>query len=130
MPLGETRMLPAEPDLIAPDGAEVCKLLARAGGNMAHCRLAAGQVARAVRHRSVDEIWFILSDTGAMWQGDASSETVIELVAGLCLTIPCGTAFQFRAGPDQALAAVYVNLPPWPGPDEAESVPGHWPATV
>jgi mannose-6-phosphate isomerase-like protein (cupin superfamily) len=108
----------------------VRKLLARAGGSMAHFRLAAGQVARAVRHRTVDEIWFILSGTGAMWQGDASGETVIELVPGLCLTIPFGTAFQFRAGPDEALTAVAINLPPLPGQNEAEPVPGHWPATV
>jgi len=33
---------------------------------MAHFHLPAGQVSRAVRHRTVEEIWFVLSGRGEM----------------------------------------------------------------
>ncbi|HVZ08830.1 hypothetical protein [Rhodopila sp.] len=65
MDIGATKVLPPDCDVLAPDGAEVRVLLARAGGSMAHFRLPAGQVSRAVRHRTVEEIWYILSGTGA-----------------------------------------------------------------
>lgn len=130
MSLGQTRMLPDAPDLLAPDGSEVRVLLARAGGGMAHFRLAAGQVARAVRHRTVEEIWYVLAGRGQMWQSAGAAEAVFDLVPGLCLTIPVGTSFQFRAAADSELAAVAVTMPPWPGEAEAEPVPGRWPPSV
>jgi len=130
MPLGETRLLPGAPDVLAPDGSEVRLLLARAGGSMAHFRLSASQVARAVRHRGVEEIWYILAGAGTMWQADANGETEIDLVPGLCLTIPAGTSFQFRAADTNDLAAVAITMPPWPGPEEAEFVVGRWPPSL
>ncbi|WP_143266196.1 MULTISPECIES: hypothetical protein [Amycolatopsis] len=48
-----------------------------------------------------------------------------ELTPGACLTIPLGTTFQFRAGPD-GLEVVAATAPPWPGtPDEATPTTGH-----
>ena len=122
--------LPAVRDLLAPDGSEVRVLLSLAGGGMAHFRLAAGQVSRAVRHRSVEEIWYVLSGTGEMWRSHGGRETVSALSAGVCLTIPVGVRFQFRASGDGPLAAVAVTMPPWPGEDEAEAIEGTWQPTV
>src|SRR5271165_5959763 len=51
-----TMTLPDGHDAIAPDGSEVRVLLSLKGGSMAHFRLPAGQVSRAVRHRTVEEI--------------------------------------------------------------------------
>jgi mannose-6-phosphate isomerase-like protein (cupin superfamily) len=119
-------MLPESYDAIAPDGSEVRALLAAKGGSMAHFRLAAGQASRAVRHRTVDEIWFILSGRGEMWRSAGGRDEIAALVPGLCLTIEAGTSFQFRAGAGAPLAAVAVTMPPWPGDDEAEAVAGHW----
>jgi mannose-6-phosphate isomerase-like protein (cupin superfamily) len=48
------------------------------------------------------------------------------LQAGLCLTIPAGTAFQFRASATEPVAAVAVTMPPWPGEEEAVFVQGVW----
>ncbi len=117
-------MLPAAYDVLAPDGSEVRILLSRPGGSMAHFLLPPGQVSKAVRHRSVEEIWYILAGQGEMWRSDTG---VVALSSGICLTIPAGTAFQFRTLGTEALTAVAVTMPPWPGPDEAEYVEGAWP---
>ena len=128
MSLGDALVLPEHPDVLAPDGSEVRILLARAGGSMAHFRLPPHQTSHPVRHRSVEEIWFILTGTGEMWQSDGVAETIIPLRPNLCLTIPARTAFQFR-NTDEPLSAVAITMPPWPenAEDEATVVPGAWP---
>jgi mannose-6-phosphate isomerase-like protein (cupin superfamily) len=130
MTTGSTMTLPADRDVLAPDGSEVRVLLSLAGGSMAHFQLAAGQVSRAVRHRSVEEIWYVLSGAGEMWRSHGGREDVAALSAGVCLTIPVGVRFQFRAAEGGPLAAVAVTMPPWPGDHEAEAVPGKWQPTV
>jgi mannose-6-phosphate isomerase-like protein (cupin superfamily) len=122
--------LPEAHDVIAPDGSEVRVLLALNGGSMAHFRLAAGQVSHAVRHRTVEEIWFILSGGGEMWRSAGGEEAVTVLAPGTCLAIEAGTCFQFRAFADAPVAAVAVTMPPWPGEDEADLVEGKWPGAV
>lgn len=124
-----TKALPAAYDVLAPDGSEVRVLLALAGGSMAHFLLPAGRTSRAVRHRTVEEIWYVLAGGGEMWRARDGREDVVPLVPGTCLTIPVGTAFQFRAGA-AALAAVAVTMPPWPGAEEAEFCDGVWEATA
>ncbi len=123
------RMLPATPDLFAPDGSEVRLLLTRPGGSMAHFRLHPGDVSKAVVHRTVEELWFILDGAGEMWRDSGTEVTVTPLTPGLCLSIPVGTRFQFRCLGDQALAAVAVTMPPWPGEGEAVFVEGPWSPT-
>jgi mannose-6-phosphate isomerase-like protein (cupin superfamily) len=130
MPDFATRQLPQAPDVLAPDGSEVRVLLAGRHGSMAHFRLRAGQVARAVRHRTVEEIWYVLSGHGEMWRSFAGRDETTALAAGLCLTIPAGTAFQFRASDNERLDAIAVTMPPWPGEDEAEICPGPWPPNL
>ncbi|HET6607451.1 MAG TPA: cupin domain-containing protein [Rhodopila sp.] len=124
--IGETRSLPDDLDVLAPDGSEVRILLARPGGSMAHFRLPQGQVSQAVRHRSVEEIWYVLSGSGEMWQSDSAASATFPLRAGVCVTIPVGAAFQFRSLGSEALTAVAVTMPPWPGDAEAEPVAGPW----
>jgi mannose-6-phosphate isomerase-like protein (cupin superfamily) len=64
----ETKQLPAAADAVAPDGSEVRVLLSLAGGSMAHFELPPGRTSKAVAHRTVDEIWFVLSGRGEMWR--------------------------------------------------------------
>jgi len=104
-------------------------LLRLAGGSMAHFQLRPRQVSRAVTHRTVDEIWYVVAGHGEMWRRQGARETVEPLGAGVCLTIPLGTHFQFRALGDEPLAAVAITMPPWPGPYEAVEVPGPWPSS-
>jgi mannose-6-phosphate isomerase-like protein (cupin superfamily) len=121
--------LPNERTVVAPDGSDVRVLLALSGGGMAHFELGAGRVSQAVTHRTVEELWFILAGAGQMWRKQGDREEVVALAPGLCLTIPLGTHFQFRASPGAPVSAVAVTMPPWPGADEAVAVPGRWPAT-
>ena len=123
-----TIALPTAPDLAAPDGSEVRLLAGMRGGTMAHFRLHPGQISRAVRHRTVEEIWYILAGEGAMWRDCDGQTEITPLTPGLSLTIPVGTAFQFRAGAG-GLAAVAITMPPWPGANEAVFVPGPWEGT-
>lgn len=122
----ETKVLPAAPDAIAPDGSEVRLLPTLKAGGMAHFSLAPGKTAKAVRHRTVEEIWYVLAGEGEMWRSDGKDEQVVRLSKGVSLTIPVGTAFQFRSNGDVPLEIVGVTMPPWPGPDEAEFVEGAW----
>ena len=118
--------LPAVRDVVAPDGSDVRILLRLAGGSMAHFELAGGQTSRAVLHRSVDEIWYVLRGRGEMWRSHAAQEAIVPLEPGTCLSIPVGTRFQFRSLGDGPLSAVAVTMPPWPGEDEAIEVSGAW----
>ena len=121
-----TTVLPAAATALAPDGCEVRVLLGVPGGSMAHFALAAGQVARAVRHRTVEEIWYVLGGTGELWRSRDGIEEIVRLEAGVCATIPCGTAFQFRALPASSVSVLAVTMPPWPGAEEAELLAGPW----
>ena len=97
---------------------------------MAHFELASGRTSRAVVHRTVEEIWYILSGCGEMWRKQGEQQEVIALVPGVCLTIPVGTHFQFRSSATEAVSVVAVTMPPWPGNGEAVFVPDYWPSNV
>jgi mannose-6-phosphate isomerase-like protein (cupin superfamily) len=125
-----TQRLPVEYDAVAPDGSRVRVLLALRGGSMAHFELPPGQTSTAVTHRSVEEIWFFLSGRGEMWRKQEGQEEIVAIESGVCLTIPLGTHFQFRSFGDEALAALGVTIPPWPGEGEAVLVQGKWKPTV
>jgi len=60
----ETKRLPLTPDVVAPDGSDVRVLARTERGSMAHFELAPGRASAAIRHRTVDEIWFVLSGRG------------------------------------------------------------------
>jgi len=121
-----TKMLPDKPDITAPDGAGVRILLDLEGGSMAHFELQPDQTTKAVAHRTVEEIWYVVAGQGEMWRKQAQHEEVVDLVPGVCLTIPVGTHFQFRSPGRKPLAAVAVTMPPWPGDQEAAIVAGRW----
>ncbi|MEV5378913.1 hypothetical protein B7P34_05395 [Streptosporangium nondiastaticum] len=115
-------------EVTAPDGATVRPLCSLPGtASSAQFELGPQQVSKAVSHVSVEEIWFITAGTGEMWRRQRGREEITALEPGVCLTIPLGTAFQFRAG-SGGLRAAAVTIPPWPegNPDEARSEAGRW----
>ena len=120
----DTQKLPTTPDVTAPDGSDVRILLGLQGGGMAHFELQPGQTSKVVAHRTVEEIWFFLAGRGQMWRRQNDREEIVAVESGVCLTIPLGTHFQFRALGDEPLAAIAVTMPPWPGEDEAYPVEG------
>jgi mannose-6-phosphate isomerase-like protein (cupin superfamily) len=105
-------------------------LLGLSGGGLAHFRLAAGDTSVPIRHRTVEEIWYVLSGNGQMWQHDGAEESILDLGPGDCLTIPLGTRFQFRSLGPGAFTAIGATMPPWPGDGEAIRVDGPWTASV
>jgi mannose-6-phosphate isomerase-like protein (cupin superfamily) len=121
-----SRALSDNPDAIAPDGSEVRVLASVAAGSMAEFTLLPGAVSKAVAHRTVEEVWYIIAGRGQMWRKSATREEITELTPGLSLSIPLGTAFQFRCDGSEPLKAVGVTMPPWPGPEEAHEVQGCW----
>ena len=126
----DTKRLPDTRDAIAPDGSDVRILLGLKGGGLAHFELAAGKTSIAVSHRTVEEIWFVLSGRGEMWRRQGDRDQIVPVDAGVSLTIPLGTHFQFRSLGPEPLAALGVTMPPWPGDNEAFEVEGKWTPTV
>jgi mannose-6-phosphate isomerase-like protein (cupin superfamily) len=122
----ETKKLGENMDAHAPDGSEIRILLELAGASMAHCQLPVGAVTQAVKHRSVEELWYVLAGKGEVWRkmGELEETTVLE--AGVSVTIPLGTTFQFRNIGDGLFQMILVTLPPWPGADEAIVQENHW----
>ncbi|HUA04902.1 MAG TPA: cupin domain-containing protein [Solirubrobacteraceae bacterium] len=126
----QTVALPAHADAVAPDGSDVRVLLGVAGGSLAHFELGAGETSIPVEHRTVEEVWYFLRGRGEMWRKSGEQEEVVEVSPDVCVTIPLGTRFQFRAFGDAPLAAIGVTIPPWPGEGEATAVVGPWEPTV
>jgi len=130
LPAFAIKPLGADVDATAPDGTAVRLLLSLKGGSMAHFELPAGAVSRAVAHRTVEEIWYVLSGEGEIWRALGDRAGIATMRPGLSLTIPLGTAFQFRAAPREPLRFLAITMPPWPGMDEAYAVEGPWAPTI
>ena len=110
----------------APDGSRVRPLLSLASGGLAQFELERGRISKAVIHRSVEEIWMVLSGHGEVWRCKGNEENIAVLEVGVCVSIPAGTAFQFRCLGNTSLRIAAVTMPPWPGDDEAVQVSGRW----
>jgi mannose-6-phosphate isomerase-like protein (cupin superfamily) len=132
----DTRTLENAPEVTAPDGSTVRPLCQITGlGSFAHFQLEAGETSTAVSHRTVQEIWYVVGGAGCIWrQQEGDEPTTVELASGVCLTIPVGTTFLFRASDDtgEPLRVVAVTIPPWPldSDDEARPQRGPWTPTV
>lgn len=98
-----TQELGAAPDARAPDGAERRVLCAVRDGSMAHFRLPPGGCSRAVVHRTVEELWFVVTGEGAVRRSQDGVEEIVALRPGVSLSIL-----------------------PWPGDDEAVAVTRAW----
>ena len=117
--------------IIAPDGSEVRLLLTDAHWatrcSMVEVTIGAGQTSRPVRHRTVEEAWYVLSGAGEVWRCPpgvpATEAPPVRVAAGDALVIPIGWGFQFRADAGSDMRFVCVTMPPWPGMDEAVEVP-------
>lgn len=107
-------------DYVAPDGSEIRNLIRGSNGILAHCVLPAGQISAAVRHQTVEELWYVLEGSGAIWRArDGEPARTDPLKPGDSARIAAGTAFQFRADSQTSLKLLLTTMPPWPGPHEA-----------
>src|SRR5260370_14952287 len=120
----ETKRIGAAPDVIATDGCEVRVLCTASRGGMALFTLGPGMVARAVAHRTIEEIWVVIRGSGRMWRKAGGREERTELAPGVSVSIPTGTHFQLRCDGAEPLEATAVTLPPRPGCAAAYIVAG------
>ncbi len=120
------RCLSEDADEIAPDGAEVRLLATTDRASMAHFRIQPGQVTRAVKHRGIDELWYVTSGDGELWLQDRGVEEGRQhvLQTGLSIAIRTGASFQCRNNAETVLDIVAVQVPPWSGDAEAIIVAG------
>ena len=126
-PLGRRNALP---DATAPDGSEIRLLATSENGatnsSLAEVTLNAGEITRPVRHRTVEEVWYVLEGTGKVWRcppdADPTATPAVDVSPGDSLVIPTGWSFQFSSGPDGPLRFLCHTTPPWPGEDEAVPV--------
>ena len=126
----ETCRADTAPVVVAPDGSAVGILCGVTRGGMAVFTLPGWAVSRAVAHRTVEEVWYVVSGSGRMWRRLGDWDSVTDLAPGTSLSRPSGTRFQFRSDSGEPLVAVGVTMPPWPGEGEAVPVEGIWPPTV
>jgi mannose-6-phosphate isomerase-like protein (cupin superfamily) len=121
-----TATIAARPDTLAHDGSEIRFLPQLQGGSMVHCRVPVGVTTKAVRHKTVEELWYVLDGIGEIWRKMDGEEKINPLVAGVSVTIPLHAHFQFRNTGSTPLDIVIVTMPPWPSMDEAAPVADHW----
>jgi len=108
----ETKRVATAPDATAPDGSEVRVLGQLSRGGLAIFSLPPNAVSKAVAHRTVEEVWYIVSGNGRMWRKLGDQEEIAELGPGVSLTIPIGTHFQFRCDGHEPLNAIGATMPP------------------
>ena len=111
-------------DYLAPDKSEIRLLSRGSTGSLCHCTLPAGHVSTAVRHRNVEELWYVLEGRGQVWR---ETQGVTDVKPGTSVVIPPKSGFQFQAAQSGPLKILITTIPPWPGADEAEPAKGFWP---
>ena len=121
-----TTHLPEKPDYLAPDGSEIRLLPNLKGGGLCHCVLPCDGISKAVTHKTVDEVWYFISGQGVVWRKADNIEEEIPVKAGICITIPVGTHFQFKNIGKEPLEFIILTSPCWPGADEAVPVTGKY----
>ena len=110
---------------VAPDGSTIRKLPDGEHGGLAHCVLPPRLTSKAVKHKTVEELWYCLSG-GKFWRKLGDEEKIIDLKPDMCFTIPVGVHFQFKNEKDIPLSFLITTIPIWPGPDEAVDVDDYW----
>lgn len=81
----QTKKLSKNYDYVAPDGSEIRLLQSLSGGDLVHCTLPPYKLAKAVRHKSVEEIWHYFEGKGEAWRKQDDREEVITVELGLVL---------------------------------------------
>jgi mannose-6-phosphate isomerase-like protein (cupin superfamily) len=85
--------LPMLPDYLAPDGSEIRLLLDCQSGGVSHCTLPPGATSSAVRHKTVEEVWYVLRGEGEIWRGQNRDEE------GKACALHFPSVFHFSFGP-------------------------------
>jgi mannose-6-phosphate isomerase-like protein (cupin superfamily) len=123
----KTEMLKESYDYLAPDQSEIRLLIQTEKGDIAHCALPPGKTSLAVKHKTINEIWYFLEGEGEVWRKmEGLDEEITQVKPGLALHIPTGAHFQFRNTGETYLKFLITCMPTWPGEEEAVFVEGKW----
>jgi mannose-6-phosphate isomerase-like protein (cupin superfamily) len=87
------------------------------------------KTSKAGAHRTVNEIWNLLTGRGEIWGKLGDHEEIVAVEQGVSATVPAGTHFQFRSFGYWSLSAIGATMPPWPGEEECYEVRGKWTPT-
>ncbi|EFO29281.1 putative cupin domain protein [Roseibium sp. TrichSKD4] len=126
----KTTQLGPKADAKSPAGADIRFIMDGPTGNMIHSTVPPGQINRATRHSTVSEFWHVLEGEGQIWRKNGDAEETVDLVAGVSIDIPVGTAFQYRCTGTTPLKFICISMPPWPGDEEATYVDEVWEPTA
>ena len=80
--------LPESFNYLAPDGSEIRLLNSLARGGLCHVTLPPEATSKAVKHLTVDEIWYFIEGRGQVWRKLGEVERIVEVKPGMSLTIP------------------------------------------
>ena len=115
----DVRYRAADPDHVAPDGSHIWELGSESAGGLSVCSLPPDGISVPVRHRTVEEIWYVLSGGGQISRRHGDLDPWIDdLAPGTCVDIGLGITFQFRAA-DAGVEIAILTIPSWPGSGEA-----------
>jgi mannose-6-phosphate isomerase-like protein (cupin superfamily) len=126
----KTTFLPERFQAKSPAGADIRYLMDSDQGNMIHSTVPAHQINRATVHATVSEFWYVLEGHGEIWRDNGVERNLTDLVPGISINIPAGTAFQYRNVSNVDLKFICITMPPWPGDSEATFVKGIWQPTI
>lgn len=108
----------------APDRSTIMTMGGEAAGGLALCTLDSGRVSSPVRHRSIEELWYVLAGEGQISRRQGKLDPWVEdLIPGMCVDVGTGLTFQFRSTGPVPLRLLILTMPEWPGQDEALAEP-------
>lgn len=123
-----TANLATTTSFLSDDGSEIRPMPSIQGVESVHCRLPKGGAIQASEHRTVSQIWYVISGKGELWlKSHAKKETVLPLQPGVAVTVPLGYGFQFHNTGEQDLDIFIVNTTKWSGAGELIPIKNHWP---
>jgi mannose-6-phosphate isomerase-like protein (cupin superfamily) len=75
----DTKPLPLNFDDIAPDGSEIRLLPGLSAGGPCHYTLSKDCTSKAIRHRTVEEIWYFIQGQGEVWRRQETYEEEVPV---------------------------------------------------
>jgi len=102
----------------APDGSSLHLLARTKHASLCHGELKANTVSTAVMHKTVEELWYVLSGEGSFYCEALNAGAPFDIGDGTSFALPPRSVFQFKCTSEHSLRFVITTLPAWPGDHE------------
>lgn len=120
----EHKTLSSMYDRRAAGGSEI--RLMSGDGQFNHCTIPPGSTTKAVKLTTNEEIGYVLSGEGEIWQQAGEEESIHPLMPGVGIKLPQGFSYQFRNIGSSPLCILLFSRLPWQGKKKTMSVKGRW----